>query len=152
MQFSTLKTPFGACLLLVSTTIFSASTCQQPDPSFSHFLEKFIENSAFRLERTIQPLAFQGTMPDGRQANELTASDFKSPSIAQLLLPLSDRQLELEDAKNDEKWAIESTILFAKGSVTLMQGSYEADVWSRTYRFQRNDGCWRLVGLHVGGL
>lgn len=115
-------------------------TCNVPDRSFRHFLQKFANYPNFQQSRIIFPLVHRfGDYTMTEPLIELwDLSQVKGLSYP---LILSDRQRKAEGIE-------QLFVLTTRRYVEIVQDRPEADDYRMLYKFRRINGCWFLEEAH----
>lgn len=135
-----------ACVALLGAANVHAAACPAPDASFASFLGKFKNDAQFRTSRLILPLRTRYTEPGGTTEEALSLQTIRARKMELIKGPAAARELADTEGK-----LCESKPVVKGGHARFGQYSCGTDVYSHSYAFVRQDGCWMLESIQSSG-
>ena len=123
-----------------------AVACAVPDASFASFVVKFKNDARFRETRLILPLPSRYTDPDGTTQEVLSLRTIRSRKMQLIKGSAEARELALTEGK-----VCEGKPVVKGGHARFGQHSCGTDVYSHSYAFVRQNGCWMLESMESSG-
>jgi hypothetical protein len=125
----------------------AAALCPKPDAGFQAFLRQFRSNRAFQTSRIVYPLSATETGPEKeRQTRRLSRADVQA--MPHGVLTADPSASNTGDRETD---VCEDKAQVRGDRATLTQYSCHSDVFSTTYRFAAQRGCWFLDAMRTSG-
>jgi hypothetical protein len=124
--------------------------CNKPDSSFTSFLKRFKNDEVFRENRILFPLKVKIGDPAGVAETVVSREKYRlqyGGSRWQIIIG----EKKAEELKGGEGQVCEEKPIFQGNAATFYQGSCGNDVYSLTFRFRKEKGCWYLFSHEAHG-